>query len=172
MNPERSVLDRYTKIRAAGAVGNMKDITSMMTLETGDNVLDVGCGTGAPTKLLADNVHSVIRMFCLDKLPEMIDAAVQYQSADNITYVAAAACDLKIIDKYQNKFDRVVANYVLHWVYNMEDTLKAIHKYLKPGGQCFVNMCCAGFEKDALSAIAAHTKEPKWAIYMEVNKKP
>ncbi|XP_070569350.1 juvenile hormone acid O-methyltransferase-like [Ptychodera flava] len=164
MNPERSAVDKYATIRAADAVGNMKDITGMMTFETGDNVLDVGCGTGALTKLLADNVHSVTG---LDKMPEMIDEAVQYQSADNITYLAADACDLTTIDKYQNTFDRVVANFVLHWVANTEDMLKAIHRYLKPGGQCYMNMCFAGFEKDAVAAIAAHTKEPKWAIYME-----
>ncbi|XP_070570602.1 demethylmenaquinone methyltransferase-like isoform X2 [Ptychodera flava] len=141
MNQNRSVLEKYSGMRAATGTINMKDITSMMKLDATDNVLDIGCGSGSLTKLIASQVKDVTG---IDKSPSMIDVATRYQSTDNITYVVADACDLGILDKYGETFDKVVVCFVLHWNANIEPLLKSTHQYLKSGGQCYMNMSCSG----------------------------
>ncbi|XP_070570596.1 uncharacterized protein [Ptychodera flava] len=164
MNQNKFVLRKYSEMRAASAVANMKDITSMMKFDASDNALDLGCGPGSLTKLIASQAKYVTG---IDKSPGMIDVAKRYQSADNITYVVADACELDILDKFSEKFDKVVVCYVLHWNANIEPLLKRTHQYLKPGGQCYMNVTCGGFDRDTIATIAAYTKEPKWANYME-----
>ncbi|XP_070570593.1 ubiquinone biosynthesis O-methyltransferase-like isoform X1 [Ptychodera flava] len=166
MNQSRFVLEKYSEMRAATTVDNMKHITSMMKFDAGDNVLDLGCGPGRLTKLISSQAKSVTG---IDKSPGMIDVAKRYQSADNITYVVADACDFDILEKYRQTFDKVVVCYVLHWNVNIEPLLKRTHQYLKPGGQCYLNthVTCSGFDRDTIATIAAYTKEPKWARYME-----
>jgi len=94
-------------------------------------VLDAGCGTG----YLSAQLHARgARVIAIDFSPRMIEIArttnpqVDYRvdSCSTLATVADAACDL------------IIANYVLMDTPDLDGTMAAFHRALKPSGQAIV----------------------------------
>ena len=93
-----------------------------------DESLDIGCGTGAFARLLAQRSAHVL---ALDLSPEMIRVAQDRSAAyPNITYQVA---DVLARDFSVARFDCVASIATLHHL-PMEPMLAAIRAALKPGG--------------------------------------
>ncbi len=60
----------------------------------GERVLDLACGTGALTRLLAPNVGSTGSIIGLDVNPEMLGLAATHASGPRIEWREASALDL------------------------------------------------------------------------------
>jgi len=93
--------------------------------QPGERILDLGCGDGVLTeKLLALGAHVV----AIDSAPDMIAAARQ------------RGLDAQIMDAraitFENEFDAVFSNAVLHWVKDDPDApIAGAFRALKPGGR-------------------------------------
>jgi len=96
-------------------------------LSAGMNVLEVGCGTGNFTELMAPSGASIIGV---DISPELLVLAEKRKlPADRIKFIAARFedCDL------HGPFDAIVGSSVLHHL-DYRVALKRIFEMLKPGG--------------------------------------
>lgn len=90
--------------------------------------LDVGCGTGRFSRLLAERAESVV---AVDISPEMIRIARQRSSGyRNIDYIVA---DVSKRHYAEESFDAVVSIAALHHL-PLRPMLKALSGTLKPGG--------------------------------------
>jgi SAM-dependent methyltransferase len=98
-------------------------------LAPGQYVLELGCGTGEYTALLAGSGATVA---ALDLSTELIEVARQRCLPLGVQFLRGDAERLPFPD---GRFDAVVGNAVLHHL-RLEAALREIRRVLRPGGRC------------------------------------
>lgn len=97
-----------------------------------ESILDIGCGDGKITALLANKVPQGT-VIGIDPSDSMLDkAAITQQKVGlaNLTFQKGAAEDFHL----DLRFDHIIAIHVMHWVKNQEKALRNIQIHLKPQG--------------------------------------
>ncbi len=108
-----------------------------MALRRGERVLDLGCGAGWATLLMAravagDGGHAV----GLDISDEMIARARDAAGdLENVMFVHAAADELPWQDEY---FDKVLSVESFYYYPDQEAVLRELLRVIAPGGQVFI----------------------------------
>src|SRR3954471_5215476 len=92
--------------------------------QSGERILDVGCGEGTLTKKIIDRGATVLG---IDNSPEMIVAA----RAKGVDALLLPAEEMQFFAE----FDAAFSNATLHWVLQKEQAARAIFRALKPGGR-------------------------------------
>lgn len=104
-------------------------VVDLLAPRPGEHILDLGCGDGALTKQLADLGCVVVG---IDSSPAQIEAArslgldARVMSADALPF--------------DETFDAVFSNAVLHWIRDADPMIAAVYRSLRPGGR-FVAEC-------------------------------
>jgi SAM-dependent methyltransferase len=97
-----------------------------------DSALEIGCGTGEFTRLLA---HRARRVTAIDLSPEMVHVARERSAAHpNIEYIVA---DASARDISPSTYDCVATVATLHHL-SLEPTLVRLRDALRPGGTLLV----------------------------------
>ncbi len=102
-------------------------------LDESDKVLDLGCGSGSITAVIASKVPSGI-VIGLDISNIMLDFARENYPAANIIYMLGDARRLPFVAQ----FDKVIAMLSLNWVNEQEQALASLFSALKPGGKAII----------------------------------
>jgi trans-aconitate methyltransferase len=114
-------LDRHGFIIERGRV-----LVDLLAPQTGEYILDLGCGTGDIAQVIADRGAEVVGV---DASADMVTAArSRFPSLDFRVEDAAML-------SFQDEFDAVFSHAMLHWVIRAEDAIRGIHRALKPGGR-------------------------------------
>lgn len=111
---------------------------SLGTIQLGEAVLDVGCGSGLDALIAASRVGSEGCVVGLDVVPEMLQKAranVETLGAKHVHILAAMAEDLPIAD---SSFDVVISNGVINLLPVKAPLIAEIHRVLKTGGRLMV----------------------------------
>jgi trans-aconitate methyltransferase len=103
-----------------------EDLLNLLEPKRGQKILDLGCGTGYLTNKIAFNGANVIG---IDSSAEMIEKAKK--SFPNIYFEVK---DAKAFS-FDEKFDSVFSNAVLHWIIDNEKVLNCVYNSLKDGGK-------------------------------------
>jgi trans-aconitate 2-methyltransferase len=111
------------------ALGSLKKFS----FNENDKVLDVGCGDGKITALIAKQVPYGM-VVGLDISKEMISLAKSSFSRPNLLFVQGNA---KAIP-FKQQFDKVVSFCTLNWVVEQEQALQSLKESLKPGGALLI----------------------------------
>ena len=93
-------------------------------------VLDLGCGTGYLSNILADRVGPGGSVIGVDPDKERIRVAQEKYSAGNLTFLKSSSEDYP-----EDQYDLIFANYVLHWIKDKESLFENVQRNLKPGGR-------------------------------------
>ncbi len=101
----------------------------LLAPKPGERILDLGCGDGVLTKKLADLGCEVV---AVDSSVPQVEAARKL----GLNAFAISVEDLQ----YEEEFDAVFSNAVLHWIKRADATLAAVYRSLRPGGR-FVAEC-------------------------------
>jgi SAM-dependent methyltransferase len=104
-------------------------------LRPGIAVLDVGCGTGAMTRGMAEAVAPEGRVLGVDVNVRFIDEA--RRTHGDIAGLSFAVCDAQRLP-FREHFDVVTAARMLQWLANPLETLRSMVAALKPGGRMAV----------------------------------
>lgn len=106
-------------------------VLARLDAQTGERILDVGCGTG----LLLERLRRVapdVRLAGVDPVPEMLALARRRLPAPAVDLREAAAERLPFGD---GSFDAVVSASVFHYIRQPEVALAEMGRVLRPGGR-------------------------------------
>ena len=93
-------------------------------------ILDLGCGTGYLSALLADSVGPAGKVVAVDPNKSRLELAEKQYSRPNLVFLEANDVSFP-----EDQYDLVFSNCVLHWIENKKAVLKRVYQNLKPGGQ-------------------------------------
>lgn len=102
------------------------DLVDLLAPKKGEDILDLGCGTGDLANKLANLGVYVIGV---DKSANMVHQALQ--KYPSLKFLTQNALELN----FTEEFDAVFSNATLHWVKPPNQALAGIYRSLKPGGR-------------------------------------
>ena len=106
--------------------------TLLPLLKEGLKVLDVGCGTGAISRGIAERVGKSGTVIGIDNTESfIISGRESYKTTTNLELIHTDLFKYKP----EHKFDLIVAARVLQWLSNPVEALKKLKGMLKPNGQ-------------------------------------
>jgi trans-aconitate methyltransferase len=112
--------------------------------QAGEQILDLGCGTGELTAKLAATGAQVTG---LDSSAAMIENA--RKNFPQLTFVVANAASFSLPEQ----FDAVFSNAALHWMPEKEQVAARMYQHLKPGGRLVLEMGAKGNVGSLLQAL-------------------
>jgi len=121
-------------------------VVELLAPQAGERILDLGCGDGVLTKKLQD-------LGC--ELVGVDGSAAQVEASKSL------GLDARVMDGYElsfeNEFDAVFSNAVLHWMKRADVVVAGVWRALKPGGrfvaECGGHGCIAKIEKALLDTL-------------------
>jgi trans-aconitate 2-methyltransferase len=121
-----------------------EDLVDLLAPKSGERILDVGCGTGHLTNMIADSGAETIG---IDNSQDMITKArIEYP---NIDFEVLSATDFH----FDEKFDAIFSNAALHWVLGKEKAIGCMYENLKPNGRLVLEMGGQGNVQSILTAL-------------------
>ena len=107
---------------------------SMGALQTGETVLDIGCGAGFDSLIAAMQVGPAGRVISVDMTPAMLEkaaASAGESGVSNIDFREGLAESLPVEDA---SVDAVISNGVINLCPDKMAVMAEVHRVLKPGG--------------------------------------
>ncbi len=124
-----------------GAVASFCGVGNPFTLwpiRKGEDVLDIGCGTGVDTLIAAIKVEPEGRAIGIDMTHEIIDKAkknLRETFVKNVAFQQASAENLPFSDE---NFDVVISNGVFNLIPDKAKALSEMFRVLKPDGRIMI----------------------------------
>jgi arsenite methyltransferase len=104
-----------------------------LSLQSGEHVLDAGCGTGFLAQELAMIVGPTGRVVGVDNSQDMLELATQ--RCQGLPQVELKKGFVEELPEQADSFDAVTSVQVLLYVNDVPKALSEIHRVLKPGGR-------------------------------------
>ena len=106
----------------------------LMTVEEYDNVMDLGCGVGWATRVLAERASRGIALG-IDLSDRMIlQACKAYRNPQNAFFLVADASGIPCADEL---FDSLLSVESIYYYPGLDLAFHEVHRILKPGGKAF-----------------------------------
>jgi trans-aconitate methyltransferase len=134
------------------------DLITILSPQSGERILDLGCGTGQLTNQIAQLGAEVIG---IDRDASMIEQAkanypqLNFQVADGTNF------------SFTESFDAVFSNAALHWIKPPEAVIRCIWQVLKPGGRLIAEFGGKGNVEQIIQAIKTVVQEQDYQLQTE-----
>jgi len=109
-----------------------EDLFDLIRVREGMSVVDLGCGTGELTRLLADRLPGS-SVAGIDSSPQMLEKEKE-QARPGLTFAAGE------IENISGQWDLVFSHAAIQWVDNHEKLIPRLMSLLTPGGQLAVQL--------------------------------
>jgi trans-aconitate methyltransferase len=121
-----------------------KGVVDLLAAKSGEQILDLCCGTGALTAEIAACGAHVIG---IDRSAEMIEEARKKFPA-----IQFEVCDARALP-FCNEFHAVFSNAALHWIPEAERVFQGMARALRPGGRFVAEFGGKGNVQHVVAAI-------------------
>jgi len=121
-----------------------ESVLELLEIKPGERILDLGCGTGHLTNKIKEHGAEVIG---IDASADMIAKASEL--FPEVTFKVEDAADFH----FDEPFDAVFSNAVLHWVHQADEAIKCVYDSLKPGGRFVAEMGGKGNNAQVMAAL-------------------
>ena len=144
---------RRLKMQAAALVPLTERMLAGAGIGPGSRVLELGCGGGDVTRLIAHRVGSAGEVLAMDRDPSQVEAAAECVLSAGHRNVKFVVAEMENFQP-QGMFDAVVGRYFLLYMPNPEATIDAAVKWVRPGG------CLAFLEMDFFRGVRSRIWPP------------
>jgi len=118
----------------AGFESCNKHLVDRARLEPGDRVLDLGSGTGYPAIPAAQRVGPKGHVTGIDLAEEMLEVARRKAEKLGLKQITFRQSDVASLSFEADRFDAVTSRFCLMFLPHLDQTLREVHRVLKPGG--------------------------------------
>lgn len=143
-----------------------EDLVEAASIQPGERVLDVACGTGVVTRLAATRAGRDGRVAGLDVSPPMLAVARSLAPAEtSMDWYETSAEAMPLAD---GGFDVVLCQMGLQFISNKRQALEEMHRVLRRGGRIVLNLPgpAPAFFADFAQALARHI-DPSAARFID-----
>jgi len=127
-----------------------KSLIPLLEPQSGESILDIGCGTGHLTKAIAEAGAHVVG---IDSSASMIETA--RAAYPDLEFLVADARNFS----FPTPFDAVFSNAALHWIPEAEEVVRSIATALKTGGRFVAEFGGKGNVAAIISAFQQSLRE-------------
>jgi trans-aconitate 2-methyltransferase len=164
---EKSVAEWNAKDYASNSAAQQKwaqELLARIPLRGDERVLDIGCGDGKITALIAQKLVRG-RVIGIDLSAEMIEFA-RSRFADHQPNLQFLQMDAQRIDLAE-KFDLVFSNAALHWAPDQRAVLRGASAVMEAGASLIIS--CGGRGNAQLVSDVIHTltERPQWRQWFD-----
>ncbi len=139
------------------------ELMNKLSLQGDEQLLDIGCGDGKITVMLARNLPRG-HVTGIDSSAEMIQLAhTAHGHLDNIDFRLE---DARVLP-FTKEFDVIFSNAALHWIRDHRPVLESIFRSLRPGGRVLVQMGGKGNAADVVRAMEEVIARHEWQSFFE-----
>ena len=150
-----SVADRYLRSSLVQKSASAT-LLSLLDLQPGENVLDVGCGTGNITREIRTITNG--RTTGIDLSPEMIRECGRMFGNTGIRFMTLGAGDIS----FENEFDVIFCNSTFQWFHRIDTILSRWHRALRNGGRVGIQAPATGeYCPNFISAVQEASRSPE-----------
>jgi SAM-dependent methyltransferase len=150
-DPIAEVYDRFAELTGEPLLHWLRSVLP----HQGAQALDLGCGSGRHTVLLADRFEEVV---AVDLSRPMVELARAKRARPNIVYVES---DLRAVTPERDgPFDLVLSVHTLHHVTGLEAVLQQIRSLVGPGGLVVL-----------VDIVDRRGRTPRWRRYLEAARR-
>ncbi len=128
-------VDHYERHWARQLEPAQRRLVDMAALRTGEQVLDIACGTGLVTFSAAEDVGTEGKVLATDLSGEMIDAIRTDATERDITNVAFERMGAEELDLADESFDVALCALGLMYVPDPMQAMREMHRVLVSGGR-------------------------------------
>ncbi len=137
-----------SKIAEFDYVQTKKALLRSLDPTESDRILEIGCGPGTWTDLIASRCSKLV---AVDISEKMIEKAKENIHNDNVTFINSDFTD----HDFKEKFDKIFSVRVFEYIPNKKDLFKKACSLLNPGGEL---------------VIITKTKDSLWDFYKRLKK--
>jgi len=149
-----ATINRYSSETNQTAMG-CANILSLAQVSPGDIILDLGCGSGHQTKMLADLTGASGKAYGLDLTPAMILKAQSLFKQPNLVFIQG---DIHQLPFDSGAFDLITSNCVINHSLHKDVVYTEINRVLKKNGRFLIA------DIMAVKELPAHIKADPEAI--------
>ena len=140
-----------------------RDLAAQVEVPAGGRVLDLGCGPGNSTAVLAERFGQAT-VIGADNSPQMLERA--RRDHPELTFMELDATG--DLSTYEGSFDLVFSNACLHWVPDHPTLLPRLMRLLRPGGQLAVQMPLPQRQQMYCEVVWPLAASARWADKLHV----
>jgi trans-aconitate methyltransferase len=137
-----------------------KELIPKPQLSGNEALLDIGCGDGKSTTVLAKSLPRGC-VVGVDSSEDMVALARRTLPQDNYPNLSFQKMDARVLT-FQEKFYRVFSNAALHWIIDHKSVLYGVQRSLKSGGRLLFQMGGKGNAHDILELLNYMLREEPW----------
>jgi len=142
-----------------------EELVRGLRLAGSEHILDIGCGDGKVTRILAEKVPYG-KVTGIDSSPDMIRVASRNfpeQLFPNLRFTVLDARDMA----FESCFDLVFSNAAMHWIKDHGPALQRIRTGLKSGGRLVIQMGGKGNAAGILRVMDRMIALDPWGAYFQ-----
>jgi trans-aconitate 2-methyltransferase len=140
-----------------------REMIGKLNLLGSESVLDIGCGDGKVTTLIASSL-ACGTVTGIDSSASMIALAQRKfpsSTYPNLSFIQADASMLSFADQFELAF----SNAALHWIPDQGPVLQGVRAALKSSGRIFFQMGGKGNAQDVIDTANRCIREGRWRSY-------
>jgi trans-aconitate 2-methyltransferase len=150
---------------SAGQEQWARELLARAMLVPNDRVLDIGCGDGRTTAVIASHVPEGT-VLGVDLSADMVRHATEHFPPDRYPNLAFEQADASALP-FEAAFTLVFSNAVLHWIRDHRPVLAGIARALAPGGRCILQMGGRGNAAGVVRAFDSLMQQPNWRHWFQ-----